>query len=414
MSSSTPLTSSGATLTTDVLIIGGGLVGGTLGCALAQHGISAVVVDRDSQDHLLEDDYDGRSSAIAGACQRILQVVGIWEHMKPDVQPILDIRVTDSDSPFYLHYDHQDVGEEMGWMASNRTIRRGIFARSAELPNLTMLGPVSLVSLERTQDGVTAVLSDGSTVRAALVVAADGRRSQVRQMAGISITTLPYHQSGIVMTVWHEKDHQGIAHERFLASGPFAILPLPGGHHSSLVWTEKDSLIDSLLSLSPQEFHAELISRFGSFLGEVKVVSKVFAYPLTLQFADRYIDRRLALVGDAAHGMHPVAGQGMNYGLRDVAALVEVLVNAKRLGVDLGSTAILTDYQRWRRPDNMLMLGMTDGIVRLFSNDIKPLRLARTLGLAAVNRLPKLKVFFMKHAMGDVGKLPRLMRGDSC
>jgi 2-octaprenyl-6-methoxyphenol hydroxylase len=406
--------SSADILTADVLIVGGGLVGGTLACALAQHGISAIAVDRDSPEALLETTYDGRSSAIAGACQRILATVGIWDHMKPDVQPILDIRVTDSDSPFYLHYDHNDVGEPMGWMAENRVIRRGIFARVAELEKATLLSPTQVVSLERGPDGVCATLDDGRQVRASLVVAADGRRSWVRDQAGISISTLPYHQSGIVMTVQHEQNHHGIAHERFLASGPFAILPLAGGYHSSLVWTEKDSLIEPLLALPPDQFHAELMSRFGDFLGKVTIVSKVFAYPLTLQVAKTYVDRRLVLVGDAAHGMHPVAGQGMNYGLRDVAALVETLVDAKRLGLDLGSPQPLLKYQQWRRPDNLLMLGMTDAIVRLFSNDVKPLRFARSLGLAAVGKMPSLKVFFMRHAMGDVGRLPRLMKGESC
>jgi 2-octaprenyl-6-methoxyphenol hydroxylase len=401
-------------LTADVLVVGGGLVGGTLACALAQHGISAIAVDREGPDALLETGYDGRSSAIAGACQRVLEAVGIWDHMKPDVQPILDIRVTDSDSPFFLHYDHTDVGEAMGWMAENRTIRRGIFARVAELDKATLVSPAELTSLTRGPDGVEAVLNDGRVIRASLVVAADGRRSWVRDQAGIPISTLPYHQSGIVMTVHHQQNHHGIAHERFLASGPFAILPLPGGHHSSLVWTEKDSLIQPLLALPPDQFHAELMSRFGDFLGEVTVVSKVFAYPLTLQVAKTYVSRRLVLVGDAAHGMHPVAGQGMNYGLRDVAALVETLVEAKRLGLDLGSPQPLLSYERWRRPDNLLMLGMTDAIVRLFSNDVKPLRFARSLGLAAVNKMPNLKVFFMRHAMGDVGRLPRLMKGETC
>jgi 2-octaprenyl-6-methoxyphenol hydroxylase len=396
------------------LVVGGGLVGGTLACALAQHGISAIAVDREGPDALLETGYDGRSSAIAGACQRVLEAVGIWDHMKPDVQPILDIRVTDSDSPFFLHYDHTDVGEAMGWMAENRTIRRGIFARVAELDKATLVSPAELTSLTRGPDGVEAVLNDGRVIRASLVVAADGRRSWVRDQAGIPISTLPYHQSGIVMTVHHQQNHHGIAHERFLASGPFAILPLPGGHHSSLVWTEKDSLIQPLLALPPDQFHAELMSRFGDFLGEVTVVSKVFAYPLTLQVAKTYVSRRLVLVGDAAHGMHPVAGQGMNYGLRDVAALVETLVEAKRLGLDLGSPQPLLSYERWRRPDNLLMLGMTDAIVRLFSNDVKPLRFARSLGLAAVNKMPNLKVFFMRHAMGDVGRLPRLMKGETC
>ncbi len=401
-----------ADISADVLIVGGGLVGGTLAAALAQHGVSVAVVDTESPDALLEAAYDGRSSAIALACQKILEAVGVWDHMRPDTQPILDIRVTDTDSPLYLHYDHDTVGEPMGYMAENRVIRRGILGRLKELPEATLIAPARVATLDRGVDAVEAVLDDGRTVRAQLVCACDGRRSVIRDQAGIRVSGLPYHQVGIVLTVKHEKNHRGIAHERFMPSGPFAILPLPGGHHSSLVWTEKDGLAQHIVDLPPDRFHAELMSRFGDFLGKVEVASKVFAYPLTLQMAERYIDRRLALVGDSAHGMHPVAGQGMNYGLRDVAALAEKLVEAKRLGLDLGSAGVLESYQRWRRFDNTLMLGLTDGIVRLFSNDIGPLRLARTLGLAAVDKLPRLKTVFMRHAMGQIGILPKLMRGE--
>lgn len=402
-----------AALTCDVVVVGGGLVGGTLACGLAQHGVSTICIDKDDAGVLLDTGYDGRSSAIALACQRVLEGTGVWAHMVSDVQPILDIRVTDSNSSLHLHYDHREVGAPMGYMAENRTIRRGILARFAELEKATLLAPATVATVDRRVDGVTVTLTDGRVIHARLVVAADGRRSQIRDMAGIRLQHgLPYNQVGIVMTVWHEKDHRGIAHERFLPSGPFAILPLPGGHHSSLVWTEKDPLAWTILKLPDAEFQAELMSRFGDFLGEVKVVSKRFGYPLTLQHASRYIDLRLALVGDAAHGMHPVAGQGMNFGLRDVAALIEKVVEARRLGVDVGAATVLEGYQKWRRFDNVLMLGMTDGLVRLFSNDIAPLRLARTAGMAVVNRLPGLKRFFMRHAMGDVGALPKLMQGE--
>ena len=410
---SSSVMSPAAALTCDVVVVGGGLVGGTLACGLAQHGVSTICIDKDDAGVLLDTGYDGRSSAIALACQRVLEGTGVWAHMVSDVQPILDIRVTDSNSPLHLHYDHREVGAPMGYMAENRTIRRGILARFAELEKATLLAPAAVATVDRRVDGATVTLTDGRVIHARLVVAADGRRSQIRDMAGIRLQHgLPYNQVGIVMTVWHEKDHRGIAHERFLPSGPFAILPLPGGHHSSLVWTEKDPLAWTILKLPDAEFQAELMSRFGDFLGEVKVVSKRFGYPLTLQHASRYIDLRLALVGDAAHGMHPVAGQGMNFGLRDVAALIEKVVEARRLGVDVGAATVLEGYQKWRRFDNVLMLGMTDGLVRLFSNDIAPLRLARTAGMAVVNRLPGLKRFFMRHAMGDVGALPKLMQGE--
>jgi len=407
-------TNNSAPLTADVLVVGGGLVGGTLACALAHHGVSTVCVDIESDQALTEEGYDGRSSAIAGACQRIFEAVGIWTHLETDSQPILDIRVTDGDSPLFLHYDHTDVGGPMGWMAENRAIRRAILGRMRELPALTHLAPARVASYTRDVDGVQATLDDGREVRARLIVACDGRRSQTRDQAGIKVTKwIPYHQVGIVLTVAHEKDHRGIAHEHFLPGGPFAILPLPGGHHSSLVWTEKESLAWHILDLPDDLFQAELESRFGDFLGQVTVASRKFGYPLTMQFAERYIDNRLALVGDSAHGMHPVAGQGMNFGLRDVAALVEEVVKAKRLGLDVGGAPVLEGYQRWRRFDNMLMLGLTDGLVRLFSNDVAPLRLARTVGLSIVDKLPAAKKFFMRHAMGDVGKLPKLMQGEA-
>ncbi len=399
------------TLHTEVLVVGGGLVGGALAAALASHGVGVIVLDRDIAEERVAVGRDGRSSAVAGACQRVLAAIGVWPHMADHVQPILDIRVSDTESPLYLHYDHRTIGQPMGWLAENRVLRQAVLARLAELPEVRTLAPARLATLDRRPDGVTATLTDGREIKAALVVGCDGRRSQVRQMAGITVTGWGYGQSALVFTVWHQHPHHGIAHEHFLPSGPFAILPLVGGHHSSLVWTERDALLPGLLALSPEAFHAELMDRFGDFLGQVKIDSPLHTYPLGLQMAHRFVDRRLALVGDAAHGMHPVAGQGMNFGLRDVAELVERVVAAKRLGMDLGSDPVLAAYERRRRPDALLMLGVTDGLVRLFSNDHAPLRLARTAGLAMVNRLPGIKTMLIKSAMGDLGRLPQLMQG---
>lgn len=403
---------SDTTLKADVVVVGGGLVGGTLACALAMHDVSVLCVDAEKPATLVETMYDGRCSAIALACQNILQTVGIWDHMRDSVQPILDIRVTDSSSPLHLHYDHRDIGSPMGYMAENKIIRQAVLARLKELKPAMLAAPARVVEADRSIDRVLVKLDDGRVIRTSLLVAADGRNSQIRAMAGIPVLQgLPYHQTGIVLTVRHEKHHRGIAHERFLPAGPFAILPLPGGHHSSLVWTERDTLAPKILDLPDDDFLEELRQRFGTFLGDVDVVSPRFSWPLALQHARRYTDQRLVLVGDAAHGMHPVAGQGMNFGLRDVAALVEEIVKARRLGLDVGTPVVLDGYQRWRRFDNVLMLGMTDALVRLFSNNNAPLRLARTLGLAAVNQMPGLRRFFMHHAMGEVGDLPRLMRG---
>ncbi len=397
----------------DVAIVGGGLVGGTMACALAQYGIRTVVIDGSDPEELLAADYDGRCSAIAAGIKNVLESIGLWELMADETQPILDIRVADGDSPLFLHYHQADAGGPMGWMAENRSLRKAILTRLPQLDAATLIAPATLDSVERGPDGATLTLADGRTIAARLVIAADGRKSQVRGQAGIGIRTLGYGQTAIVLTVEHELPHDGCAHEHFLAPGPFAILPMPG-NTSSLVWTEKDARVPGLMALPDDIFQAELEKRFGDFLGWVKPVGPRFAYPLTLQIANSYIDRRLALVGDAAHGMHPVAGQGMNYGLRDVAVLTELLVEAHRLGLDLGGATILEDYQRLRRFDNLVMLGITDVLVRLFSNDIAPIRLARRLGLAAVDRMGPLKKVFMRHAMGTLtfGAAPRLMRGE--
>jgi 2-octaprenyl-6-methoxyphenol hydroxylase len=412
--SSSHSSSTSTPLVKDVLIVGGGLVGGTLACALARHGIEVAVIDGTDPKALLAAEYDGRCSAIALACQKVLDAVGLWDLMADETQPIRDIRVADGQSPLFLHYWEEDAGGPMGYMAENRSLRKAILKMLPTLPSATLLAPARLATLDRAADGVTAVLEDGQEIRARLVLACDGRRSQVREMAGIGVKTLGYGQTAIVLTVEHEKPHDGCAVEHFLPAGPFAILPMPK-NTSSLVWTEKDHLVAGILALPDDLFQAELELRFGDFLGKVKPVGPRFSYPLTLQFADRYVDTRLALVGDAAHGMHPVAGQGMNYGLRDVAVITEILVNAARLGTDLGTSTLLADYQALRRYDNLLMLGITDVLVRLFSNDVKPLALARRLGLAAVDKMTPLKKLFMSHAMGTVnlGPTPKLMKGES-
>jgi 2-octaprenyl-6-methoxyphenol hydroxylase len=258
-------------------------------------------------------------------------------------------------------------------------------------------------------------LDDGRRVTAPLAVAADGRNSPMRDAAGIRVTEWAYAQTGIVCTVAHEKPHGAVAHEHFLPAGPFAMLPMVddnGVHRSSIVWTERRDLAPAMMALDDAAFAAEIERRFGFSLGRLTPIGGRFAYPLTLVHAERYVDRRLALLGDAAHAIHPIAGQGLNLGLRDVAALAETVVDAHRLGLDIGDALVLERYQGWRRFDNMVLLAVTDGLNRLFSNDIAPLRLVRDLGLAAVDRMPPLKRLFMRHAMGLVGDLPRLMRGE--
>jgi 2-octaprenyl-6-methoxyphenol hydroxylase len=275
--------------------------------------------------------------------------------------------------------------------------------------------PARLAEVSRQPGHVEAALEDGRRIRARLLIAADGARSKLRRDAGIAAAEFAYGQTGIVCTVAHELPHGGVAHEHFLPAGPFAMLPMTdheGRHRSSIVWTERNARVSALLALDDADFSAEIEQRFGDSLGRIAVLGGRWSYPLRLIHAARYADHRLALVGDAAHAIHPIAGQGLNLGLRDVAALAEVIADAWRLGLDIGATDVLEDYQRWRRVDSLLLITVTDSLNRLFSNDLAPLRLARDLGLAAVDRLPPLKRLFMRHAMGAAGPRPRLLRGE--
>jgi 2-octaprenyl-6-methoxyphenol hydroxylase len=396
----------------DVLIVGGGMVGLTLAAALGGAGISVAVVDRSDMNATVVPEFDGRASAIAAGSRAVLNAIGAWPAMAPHAGPILEIRVTDGASPLFLHYDSRDLGDgPLGHIVENRHIRLALLERIGALDSVRIIGGRGVISNDRDVLGATAVLDDGTEITSQLIVAADGRNSPLRQDAGIGVTGWDYGQTGIVCTVAHERPHRGIAQERFLTPGPFAILPMTG-NRSSIVWTERTDVAKRLMALDDAAFKDELARRFGDYLGELDVVGPRFSYPLSLVHAERYIDNRLALIGDAAHGMHPIAGQGFNIGIRDVAALAEVIVDAARLGLDLGAETGLERYQRWRRFDNTVMLALTDGLNRLFSNEITPVRLARDAGLAAVNRMPGLKRVLMRHAMGRAGELPRLVRGE--
>ncbi len=398
----------------DILIVGGGLVGGPLACALADAGLSVALIDGEVPDATIASSFDGRASAVALTPQRMLEAIGLWADIEPWAAPIRHIRVSDGASPLFLHYDHRELGDvPFGWIVENRALRQAILKGLARHEkNVTFLAPVKMTHLARNPSDVVATLSDGRTVRARVAVAADGRGSPVRESAGIDVTRWSYDQTAIVCTVAHSLPHGDAAQEHFLPAGPFAILPLTG-QRSSVVWTEKAHLAPAILAQDQTAFQRELESRFGDYLGDLTLEGPRFSYPLALQFAHSYTAHRLAIIGDAAHGMHPVAGQGMNMGLRDVAALAELLVEARRLGQDLGDAQLLARYGRWRRFDNLLMLGLTDGLVRLFSNDLAPVKLARDLGMAAVNKVPPLKRFFMRHAMGLVGELPKLLKGET-
>ena len=387
------------------------MVGLSLALTLDRAGAHVAVIERASLRDMAAASFDGRGSAVAAGSQRILDGIGLWEALAFDAEPILEIRIADGTSPLFLHYDHRDVGEgPLGWIVENAHIRRA-FAQAVASSDVVVFENTALTDARFEARSTTLKLADGRTVDATLAIAADGRQSVLRELAGIEVVRWSYPQTGIACAVTHEAPHHGIAHEHFLSSGPFAILPMTR-NRSSIVWTERNDLAPAILELDDDAFAAELKCRFGDFLGDVRVGPQRWAYPLSVVHARDYVAPRVAAVGDAAHAIHPIAGQGFNLGLRDVAALAEIIVDRLRLGLDPGDTEALTRYQKWRKPDNMMMIAATDSLNRLFSNDIAPVRMARDTGLALVNQLPPMKRVLMRHAMGLVGDLPRLTRGE--
>ncbi len=402
----------------DILISGGGMVGLPLGLALAQGGLKVVIADAAPPARALDPAFDGRVSALAYASVRMLTALGVWEQLSPHAQPIREILVTDGRpskpaSPFSLHFDAQEVGSEaLGYIAENRHIRAALHDAVARQSNLELLAPASVKSLAVEAGHAVARLASGEEITAALVIAADGRDSPLRGQMGVAVIGWSYPQTGIVATVEHEHPHNGVAYEHFLPSGPFAILPMTG-NRSSLVWTEDKKKAPGLLALDEDGFNAELSRRFGSHLGQTKSAGPRWSYPLSFHLARDFVRPRFALAGDCAHGIHPIAGQGLNLGLKDAAALAEVLLDAGRLGRDIGALDTLKRYERWRRFDSFALAASTDALNRLFSNDIAPLRHLRDLGLGIVDSIGPARRFFMRHAGGDIGKLPRLMKGEA-
>mgnify|MGYP001978770036 CR=1 FL=1 len=410
--------SSSADISADILIVGGGMVGATLGITLSRAGLKVALADRLAAEADTAKSYDGRASAIANGSVNILKGIGVWPYLEANASPIWDIRVADGHplrgiSPLFLHYDHSDVGESpFGYIIENCSIREALRLVASGCKTLKLLESANIVSVQRGPFGVFAETESGIQLNASLLIAADGRGSQIRNEAGIKTRVKMYDQKSIVCNVHHERVHAGTAVELFLPGGPFAMLPMTE-NRCNVVWTERIDLVDHYIALPEERFLKELSQRFGGWLGKIDLVSPRHVYPLGMLHAERYTGQRLALVGDAAHAIHPIAGQGLNLGLRDVAALAELIVDTSRIGGDVGSKNILGRYERWRRFDNFVLIAVTDSLNRLFSNDIGPLRLSRDVGLALVDKLPLVKKFLMRHAMGQVGKLPRLVRGDT-
>jgi 2-octaprenyl-6-methoxyphenol hydroxylase len=401
---------------TDVVIAGGGFAGLALALALRQGlGDSFRIVVADPA-FAASAKPDPRASAIAAAARRMFETLGVWEAVADEAQPILDMVVTDSKlehavRPVFLTFAGDvEPGQPFAHMIQNAPLNAAL-AATARAQGID-LRATAVTRFERDAARIAVSVGDGGAVSAALLVAADGAKSRLREQAGIASHGWSYGQSAIVTTVAHERAHNGRAEEHFLPAGPFAILPLKG-NRSSLVWTESNAEAARIVALPDAGFHDELERRFGLHLGEIGAVGAKRAYPLGLFIARSFIAERIALVGDAAHVIHPIAGQGLNMGLRDVAALAEAIVDAARLGLDVGGGVVLERYQRWRRFDTMAMGIATDGLNRLFSNESDMLRLMRDVGLGLVDRMPALKAFFIREAAGVTGEIPKLLRGEA-
>ena len=401
----------------DIVIAGGGLNGPALALALAQGGFRVVVVDARPAPARTEAGFDGRAYALAIASVRLLTAIGVWGGLRDKAQPILKIRTTDglaggATAPFFLQFDHAEIEDgPMGHMLEDRFLYAAFLSALQSGPGVTLLSGETVVAQEVGPSGVAVTLASGRTLTAGLLVGCDGRGSGVAARAGIRRVGWGYGQTALVTAIAHERDHEGVAQQIFLPAGPLAILPLKGGHHSSIVWSETEAAAAAIQALPDDHYLEMLRPRVGDGLGRIELAGARFTYPLSLSLAERFVADRVALVGDAAHGVHPIAGQGLNLGLRDVAALAEVLILARRRGEDPGSPAALEEYQRWRRFDaTALALGM-DTVNRVFSTDNPILRLGRDIGMGVVGALPGLRRNFIRQAAGLTGELPKLLAG---
>ncbi|MEZ7813288.1 MAG: UbiH/UbiF/VisC/COQ6 family ubiquinone biosynthesis hydroxylase [Paracoccaceae bacterium] len=405
------------TYDSDILIAGGGLNGSALALALAQNGLSVTIIDARAAPARADVGFDGRTYALAAGSKRLLVALGLWSGLASKVQPILQIKVSDGladqgAAPFFLTFDAAEIEEgPMGFIVEDRHLYANFLNAIVAHPNINLMSGTMVTGQILSSDRMHIELSTGQSLAGRLLIGCDGRESPTAERANIQRQGWAYGQTALVTALHHSLPHNGIAHQYFMPAGPLAILPLVGDHMSSIVWSEERSTAIAIQSLSDRDYLAALAPRFGDFLGNISLAGPRFTYPLSLSLAQSYVAGRLALVGDAAHGVHPIAGQGLNLGLRDAAALAEVLILAKRRGEDLGARDVLARYQNWRRFDTTVVaLGM-DGINRLFSNANPMLRAARSLGLGIVNDWPKLRQSFMRQAAGLTGDLPILMTG---
>ncbi|WFL76444.1 UbiH/UbiF/VisC/COQ6 family ubiquinone biosynthesis hydroxylase [Altererythrobacter arenosus] len=398
----------------DLLIVGGGLVGMALALAAARKGFSSHVVDRADPADLLAEDFDGRASAISTASWNLFRNIGIADDLEPHACPIASIAVTDQMKPGWIDFTPGPHEGSLGRMFANRQLRLSLFEAARKEPLIVWHAPVDVIARERGEFEVSVTLGDGTRLRAALMVGAEGRRSPTREDAGLMMATWDYSHRAIIVGLDHTKPHDNVAWEIFYPAGPFALLPMldgpDGQHRSALVWTVDEKDAAGVLAMSDRAFLAEVDKRMGDLLGEVSLNSRRSSYPLSFQHTARMTGERLVLVGDSAHGMHPIAGQGLNLGLRDVGALVEVLDEARRLGLDLGDAQMLKRYEDWRALDSLMVMGATDGLTRLFGVPGKIASAIRRLGMAGVQRSGLLKQFFMDEARGMSGDLPDMLR----
>lgn len=403
-------------LSVQVCVVGAGPVGGALACRLGDAGVSVALIDQADLPPMENPAFDGRAYAIAAGSRTLLEDARLWDVLDVPPNPIRDIRVSDGrvgrpPSRLHLHFDHREAGDEprpFGWMVEARSLRKALNLRFPRQAGLHLFAPARAV-VERSDDGAVVHVRGGPLIRCQLVVAAEGRNSPLREQAGIPVTRISYNQTAIVCAIAHERPHHDLALEHFLPAGPFAALPMgpstdaePGGspNVSAIVWTEQTKDAAAFMALDDARFAREAGRRLGSHLGAIRAVGRRWSYPLSAMIVHRYVDTRLALAGDAAHGIHPIAGQGLNLGFRDGIALADLIIEANRTGSDVGSEILLERYQRARQGDNLLMFAMTDGIDRLFSTDRRIIRASRDLGIEAVNGMGPLKRMFMRRAMG--------------